>query len=878
MDDRATSLPSKAPDDDFSNSAGTVAPRSSSPYLSELRLENFGRFHDQNIGPFKPGLNVVFGPNEAGKSTITSFIRQMFYGWERRRKSTNTFKPKSGDCCGSIFFRSDVGEWELYRAKGNKGVTVTRHEGAAWPTAFDDIREGVAEDTYRSVFSFNAEELMMLPTDSGSMSAKLLTAGSGTDVAPTNVYDAIEQEIKDLGSRQGGRQHAVGTLKQNLDDVNRELDDLSQQALGYADKSIELEQLQHEQDVRTQQLDELHARASQLNSDRALAGEWAESLSRQQQHSRELADTLDELREQEKSLRLSEEDQRLVDHAADIERAFQSREDLRRRLEEFERRDSEIENAISESGDCEDHGGATGRVLRNEMDDRRVEAYALAEKTRSAREALDQAVAEERAAEEGVARFEESKESLHTEPKRNLILSGRVLVAIGCVAFICAIAFAAAISTVVEPYIVGGSGVVLAVVGVILWLMGRPSPDVDEIERRRKAANELLDRARNAQGLARGTYSTALENEQSFANETAEFLEQNGYGEAGSDLKLALELYDEQVRYNQLNSLVTMLQEKREQAKRDFNDLLGKVRTALRPADPDVDKVLPDNIIQHMDDLKNRLARSRENMRQHEAAVEKLGQAETARAQVNASINEVLARLGELATKNGADPDGDVPAALEGVAQKMQEQISALSQERSAADSRKGSLEAELRAGARETRLQDMRLRREELKAQLARSAQRYVELLCAQKIMQSSIEIWEQERQPEVYRIASELFSEMTDGAWLKVGSEGRELFVKDASHRVQPTSILSTGTTQQLYLSLRIALLLVADDTGRSLPVVADDILVSFDASRREGAARALRRLAEQRQVIIFTCHRDVQHLLESQGGDVNSFDLPA
>ena len=42
--------------------------------VTRLRVHPFGFFSDREIG-FAPGLNVVLGPNEAGKSTIFSAIR-----------------------------------------------------------------------------------------------------------------------------------------------------------------------------------------------------------------------------------------------------------------------------------------------------------------------------------------------------------------------------------------------------------------------------------------------------------------------------------------------------------------------------------------------------------------------------------------------------------------------------------------------------------------------------------------------------------------------------------------------------------------------------------------------------------------------------------
>ena len=52
--------------------------------LKELTIRGFGRFHDRTFA-FSDGINVIYGGNEAGKSTIHSFLRAMFFGMERSR-------------------------------------------------------------------------------------------------------------------------------------------------------------------------------------------------------------------------------------------------------------------------------------------------------------------------------------------------------------------------------------------------------------------------------------------------------------------------------------------------------------------------------------------------------------------------------------------------------------------------------------------------------------------------------------------------------------------------------------------------------------------------------------------------------------------------
>lgn len=79
-----------------------------------------------------------------------------------------------------------------------------------------------------------------------------------------------------------------------------------------------------------------------------------------------------------------------------------------------------------------------------------------------------------------------------------------------------------------------------------------------------------------------------------------------------------------------------------------------------------------------------------------------------------------------------------------------------------------------------------------------------------------------------------------MTEGRWTRVSltREGT-LEVADALGRTRQPVHLSLGTCQQLYLALRIALLTCADNVGRAIPILADDILVNFDEQRRLGAA---------------------------------------
>ncbi|HHW08519.1 MAG TPA: AAA family ATPase [Firmicutes bacterium] len=84
--------------------------------IRRLIMTGFGRFHNK-ILDFQDGLNVVFGPNESGKTTIQQFIKGMLYGFKKpdakRREWTEEqqrYEPwAGGQYRGSLEFVDEEG-------------------------------------------------------------------------------------------------------------------------------------------------------------------------------------------------------------------------------------------------------------------------------------------------------------------------------------------------------------------------------------------------------------------------------------------------------------------------------------------------------------------------------------------------------------------------------------------------------------------------------------------------------------------------------------------------------------------------------------------------------------------------------------------------
>ncbi|MGD9343321.1 MAG: AAA family ATPase [Desulfuromonadales bacterium] len=68
--------------------------------LRSIEMENFGRFQGQTI-EFRRGMNLVIGPNEAGKSTIAEAVPAVLFGTDRLEQ----YKPWGRNACSaSLFF------------------------------------------------------------------------------------------------------------------------------------------------------------------------------------------------------------------------------------------------------------------------------------------------------------------------------------------------------------------------------------------------------------------------------------------------------------------------------------------------------------------------------------------------------------------------------------------------------------------------------------------------------------------------------------------------------------------------------------------------------------------------------------------------------
>ncbi|QDT38769.1 AAA family ATPase [Stratiformator vulcanicus] len=154
---------------------------------------------------------------------------------------------------------------------------------------------------------------------------------------------------------------------------------------------------------------------------------------------------------------------------------------------------------------------------------------------------------------------------------------------------------------------------------------------------------------------------------------------------------------------------------------------------------------------------------------------------------------------------------------------------------------------------------------------QLDQVAGDYLAANLAQRTFNSMRSELERNCQPPVLAAASDLLSQMTRGRYHQLRSPigTKDILVTDDRGEEWSLDCLSGGTREQIFLSIRLALVATLADEGIELPVLIDDVFVNFDQERTEAAAETIIEFARQgRQVLYFTCHLHLAHLFQSRG----------
>lgn len=216
--------------------------------ILELEIRNFGKFNNETVR-FHDGINLIYGANEMGKTTLHSFIRGMFFGIEKQRGRAAKNDEYSlrepwfsgGQFAGVLRFESGGKIFRLERNfyRKEKSVSlVCETNGEILSVEKGDLQvlmEGMNEDAFRNTVFFNQQSAA---TDEGlarelrNYMTNLQNAGDG-EMNVSAAIKSLEEKRRRLESEKKQlemqRREEIDNLQMRLDYVRQELVELSEE-------------------------------------------------------------------------------------------------------------------------------------------------------------------------------------------------------------------------------------------------------------------------------------------------------------------------------------------------------------------------------------------------------------------------------------------------------------------------------------------------------------------------------------------------------------------------------------------------------------------------------------------------------------------------
>ena len=175
--------------------------------LSELNLLKYGRFDgcDLQFPSQTPDLQIIFGPNEAGKSTTMSAISDLLFGFPHI--TTFDFRHDKQLLRVGAVIEADGEPFACRRKKGRTGTLLDGEERVLDEGRLTALLAGYTTDSFQRMFSLDHERLRQggeaILQAQDDIGQAIFAAGSGL-VGVARLLETLEADAKAIWTKRAG--------------------------------------------------------------------------------------------------------------------------------------------------------------------------------------------------------------------------------------------------------------------------------------------------------------------------------------------------------------------------------------------------------------------------------------------------------------------------------------------------------------------------------------------------------------------------------------------------------------------------------------------------------------------------------------------------
>ncbi len=255
--------------------------------LKRLDLKAFGPFTDRTLefNSGKPGLHIIFGPNEAGKSSALRALKALLYGFPERT-SDNFVHANDQLLVGGCLQGADGRELAFLRRKKRKADLLDLDGNPMDPGRLAAFLHGIEPALFESLYGIDHKTLVEGGEDilaqKGEVGQALFAAGAGIS-SLREVIDQLEKEAADL-FKSAGQLPAINKSIKRFKELQKETKSASLSVREWKDhqkalKNAEAErsELEKERDLKSKELRRLE-RLERAIPELASLKAWQEQL------------------------------------------------------------------------------------------------------------------------------------------------------------------------------------------------------------------------------------------------------------------------------------------------------------------------------------------------------------------------------------------------------------------------------------------------------------------------------------------------------------------------------------------------------------------------------------------------------------------------
>jgi uncharacterized protein YhaN len=195
--------------------------------LMTLNLKAVGPFTDValDLAGGSQGLHLIYGPNEAGKTSTLRAISHLLFGFPHL-SADNFVHPNEQLRIGGKLRHSGGDELEMIRRRGNRNTLRGPDDSSVIADeSLARILGGMTQETFETLFGIDHERLTQageeIRTGHGELGEMLFAAGAGL-AGLSQAQNALKKSLDELFRPQGKNQRINKALKE-FRDIHDEL-------------------------------------------------------------------------------------------------------------------------------------------------------------------------------------------------------------------------------------------------------------------------------------------------------------------------------------------------------------------------------------------------------------------------------------------------------------------------------------------------------------------------------------------------------------------------------------------------------------------------------------------------------------------------------